>query len=97
MWWGDGSKTADGVGDEGVMDRGAVHGQREGLITPEGEDSPGSGRTVAPGITPDMGETGGMPLRQNCIWWDADICTQCTAPTRDRVSRGHEPAPLHAR
>ena len=57
---GDGPNTPDSVGGEGVVDRGAVHGQQEGLITPEDEDSPGSGRAVALGMTP-LGEPGREP------------------------------------
>ena len=57
---GDGPKTPDGVGGEGVVDRGAIHGQEEGLVAPEDEDSPGSGRAVAPDMTP-LGEPGREP------------------------------------
>ena len=59
---GDGPKTPDGVGGEGVVDRGTIHGQLEGLVAPEDEDSPGSGRAFAPGMTP-LGEPDREPQR----------------------------------
>ena len=49
---GDGSKASNGIGKEGLMGRGAIHGQQEGFVAPEVEGSQGSGHTMAPGVTP---------------------------------------------
>ena len=57
---GDGPEKPDSVGGDGAVGRGAIHGQQEGLVAPEHEGSPGSGRAVAPGTTP-LGEPGREP------------------------------------
>ena len=49
---GNGPETADSVGGDGVVGRGAVHSQHEGLVAPEDEGTPGSGRAVAPSTAP---------------------------------------------
>ena len=57
---GDGSETADSVGGDGVVGRGAIHSQHEGLVAPKDEGAPSSGRTMAPGTAP-LGEPGRKP------------------------------------
>ena len=57
---GDGPETPNGVGGDGAVGRGAIHGQQEGLIAPKDEGSLGSGRAVVPGTTP-LGEPGHEP------------------------------------
>ena len=57
---GDGPKASNGIGKEGLVGRGAIHGQHEGFVAPEDEDAPGSGRTMSPGVTP-LGEPGRQP------------------------------------
>ena len=57
---GDGSETTDSVGGDGVVGRGAIHGQHERLVAPKDEGAPSSGRTVAPGTAP-LGESGRKP------------------------------------
>ena len=52
---GDGPETPDGVGGDGAVGWGAIHGQQEGLVAPQDEGPPGSGRAVAPGMAP-LGE-----------------------------------------
>ena len=46
-----GPETSDSVGGDGVVGRGAVHSQQEGLVAPQDEGSPGRGRAVAPSTT----------------------------------------------
>ena len=57
---GKGPETPHSVGGDGVVGRGAVHSQQEGLVAPEDEGSPGRGRAVAPCATP-LGEPGRDP------------------------------------
>ena len=57
---GNGPETADSVGGDGVVGRGAIYSQQEGLVAPEDEGTPGSGCAVAPGTTP-LGEPGCEP------------------------------------
>ena len=57
---GNGPETSDSVGGDGVVCRGAVHSQQEGLVAPEDEGSLGRVRAVAPGVTP-LGEPGREP------------------------------------
>ena len=57
---GNGPQTVDRVGGDGVVGRGAVYRQQEGLVAPEDEGAPGSGRAVAPGTAP-LGESGCKP------------------------------------
>ena len=42
------------------MGWGAIHSQHEGLVAPEDEGTPSSGRAVAPGTAP-LGEPGCKP------------------------------------
>ena len=74
---GHGPKTPNGVGGEGVVDRGGIHGKQEGLVAPEDEDSPGSGCAVAPGMAP-LGEPGREPLmvvgvKERVEWAGEDV------------------------
>ena len=59
------------------MGPGAIHGQQEGLLAPEDEGSLGSGRTMAPGMTP-LGEPGREPpivggMEQRVEWARQDV------------------------
>ena len=60
MWRGDGAKASNGVGTEGLVGRGAIYRHQERFVAPEDEDSPGSGRAMAPGVPPP-GEPGREP------------------------------------